>query len=276
MDIPSQTALLVLQRLFAERGFRAFPAKREARQLGGMLACDVSLQGPDPDGPWSAEMILVLAEKEDSCFGATQFCHEKVQARCNAAFEQVINSLTPHHPVPKPAGGPMQDKLDYLAEVLRRGNATEQAPWSMAVLGVVMTRLDRDREDTLLVHLRFLHPQAKEICDDYNNVLDMLRRKVDFEATDARSRFTKLVSAHAGALSLEVARKDIKVSKAVLIIYGENQVRLAAYQTDLDTYRGVLQGRMDPNSLLLSWKPITGRELSALPLPPVQSLLPTK
>jgi len=85
------------------------------------------------------------------------------------------------------------------------------------------------------------------------------------------------MSAHAGALSLEVARKGLKVSKAVLVIYGENQERVAAFQTNLDVFRRVIQGRGGGGrELIETWKSLAAQKLRTLPLPPVQSLLPAK
>jgi len=274
----ANTAMLVLQRLAAERGFKVFPAKSELRDISGRLACDVSAKGPQKDGPIVTEMILIMAEKEDSWFGVATFYHQKMAERCGKAFSQVANSLCPIQAVPKPQLGEIGEKLEYLREILKKGNATEKAPWSMAVLGLALSRRDvKDAEDTLLIHLRFLNPDCQNICRDWTKVLGFIKDGTDFEATDSRGRFTKLMSAHAGALSLEVTRRDIKVSKAVFVIYGENQERIAAFETNLDIYRRVLQGKGGGGEeLMKSWNPLTDEDMKKLPLPPMQSLVPSK
>lgn len=274
----ADTAVLVLQRLAAERGFKVFPAKNELRDISGRLACDVCAKGPQKDGPMVTEMILIMAEKEDSWFGVATFYHQKMADRCEKAFSEVVNSLRPIRAVPKSQTGEIGEKLEYLAEILKKGNATEQAPWRMAVLGLALWRGDaKDTEDTLLIHLRFLNPNCQDICQDWAKVLGFIKNGTDFEATESRSRFTRLMSAHAGALSLDVARKDVKTSKAVFIIYGENHERVAAFQTNLDTYRRVLQGKGGSGKELVeSWTPLAAEDLKKLSLPPVQSLVPAK
>ncbi|MGB2997264.1 MAG: hypothetical protein WBC59_01335, partial [Phycisphaerae bacterium] len=232
----ADTAMLVLQLLAAEQGFKVFPVKNELRDISGRLALYVCVKGPQKDGPYVMEEIFILAENEDSWFGVVTFYHQKMAERCDKAFSQVVNSLRPIKAVPRPQAGEINEKLEYLAEILKKGNATEQAPWSMAVLGLALWRKDaKDAEDTLLIHLRFLNPNCQDICQDWAKVLNFVKNGTDFEPTESCLRFNTLMSAHAGALSLEVARKDIKTSKAVFVIYGENQERVAAYQTNLDT-----------------------------------------
>lgn len=274
MSPAAETAALVLQRSCAERGRRSVVTKQEEYRINGMLGCHVGIDGPTRGGVWTAEMILLIAEKQDSLFGVMFFCPRENLQSSQMALRYVVSSLKPLRPVPKRQFGPAAKKLEHLKELLKRGNATEPAPWAMAVLGVETWRADaKDPKDTLLVHLHFLHPQNTAVCEDYVKVLGLIKQGIDFDATEPRSKFTRLLSAHAGALAMEVVRIDLEVPMALLVVYGKNEARLQAYEINLDTYRRVLQGRMDPKQLLLSSRALAPEELLRVPLPPIEPVL---
>jgi hypothetical protein len=264
------TAMLLLEHMGAERGVKVKPVRSEMRNVSGMFGWDVAATLPGKEGPLRMEECFVLAERQDSYFAVVACYDTRLAAQSGTAFSQVVNSLRPIRTVPRHVGGDLAAKLEYLKKALAEGNATETAPWNMEVLSVSLHRPTAGAgKDELLVFLRFRHQDSRTICRAWQKCLDDVKTGQDPDATDDMGRFTELMSAHAGLLSQEVVRQDVGARQVLFVIYGSDQGPIAAYRTDLNVWRRVLQGQGGGGKELFeSWSYLAADDIRNLPPAP--------